>query len=237
MMRSLGVRYLTLTHNENVSWADSATDEPVLGGLSPFGEQVVAEMNRIGMLVDLSHVSADVMRHALRVTRAPVMFSHSSARAVCDVPRNVPDDVLVSLAGNGGICMVTFVPAFVSTAHRDWVRSADERALERGIDLRDWTATENLYRELAAVTAPPAATIDDVVAHIEHVRDVAGIDHVGIGGDFDGTRLTTDGLADVSCYPRLLAALTARGWSQPDLAKLGHANVLRVVRAADDAAA
>ena len=153
MLHRLGVRYLTLTHNDNVPWADSATDEPVLGGLSDFGREVVAEMNRIGMLVDLSHVSADVMRQALDVSTVPVVFSHSSARALCDHPRNVPDDVLGRLAGNGGVCMVTFVPKFVNQAVSDW-----DAAGEQG--------------------EPPPATLDDVVAHVEHVREVAGVDHV-----------------------------------------------------------
>ncbi len=232
---ALGVRYLTLTHNENTSWADSATDVAVLHGLSPFGEQVVAELNRLGMLVDLSHVSADVMRHALRVSTAPVVFSHSSAYALCDTPRNVPDDVLETLAARGGVCMVTFVAEFVSRSRREWALGVDGLAGERGIDPRDWAAMTALRREVARTDPPPEATVADVVAHLEHVREVAGIDHVGIGGDFDGTDGLPVGLHDVSCYPRLWEALTDNGWSPADLDKLGWRNTLRVLRAAEDA--
>ena len=212
MLFSLGVRYLTLTHNDNVPWADSATDTPVVGGLSAFGREVVLEMNRLGMLVDLSHVSADTMRAALDTTEAPVIFSHSSARALCDHPRNVPDDVLARLADNGGVCMVTFVPYFVSQALRDWDREPTD--------------------------APrPQASIDDVVAHCEHVREVAGIEHIGLGGDYDGVDHLPTGLEDVSGYPRLLAALAERGWSDADLAALTSGNILRVLREAEVRAA
>jgi membrane dipeptidase len=228
-MYELGVRYLTLTHNDNVSWADSATDEPVLHGLSDFGKQVVAQMNRLGMVVDLSHVSADVMQHALDVTRAPVMFSHSSARAVCDVPRNVPDDVLARLPGNGGVCMVTFVPMFVSPPAAQWYEACQQAARERGLDPRDFADLHPVMRERAATDPPPAATIDDVVRHVEHVRDVAGVDAVGIGGDFDGTLFVTEGLPDVAAYPVLFAALSERGWSDDDLCKLAGRNALRVL--------
>jgi len=203
MLHRLGVRYLTLTHNDNVPWADSATDEPVLGGLSAFGREVVAEMNRIGMLVDLSHVSADVMRQALDVSSVPVVFSHSSARAVTDHPRNVPDDVLTRLADNGGVCMVTFVPYFVNQKVRDW--------------------------ELDPSGPRPTATLEDVVAHVEHVREVAGVAHVGLGGDYDGVDHLPEGLEDVAAYPRLLAALAERGWSDRDLAGLTCRNVLRAM--------
>ena len=229
MLHRLGVRYLTLTHNDNVPWADSATDEPVLGGLSDFGREVVAEMNRIGMLVDLSHVSADVMRQALDVSSVPVVFSHSSARAVCDHPRNVPDDVLARLAGNGGICMVTFVPKFVNEQVRDWYAEAASAAAasgtEPGSDAED--AFVEQYRQDHAA---PSATIDDVVAHVEHVREVAGVEHVGLGGDYDGVDRLPDGLEDVSGYPRLLAALADRGWSDEDLARLTCRNILRTMR-------
>ncbi|HSF97248.1 MAG TPA: dipeptidase [Ornithinibacter sp.] len=208
MLFALGVRYLTLTHNDNVPWADSATDDPVLGGLSTFGREVVLEMNRLGMLVDLSHVSADTMRDALDTTLAPVIFSHSSARALCDHPRNVPDDVLARLADNGGVCMVTFVPYFVSQALRDWDR--EPAGGER-----------------------PRATLADVVAHCEHVREVAGIEHIGLGGDYDGVDHLPQGLEDVSGYPRLLAALAGRGWSDADLAALTGGNILRVLGEAE----
>lgn len=232
-MRALGVRYLTLTHNKNVPWADAATDEPVLGGLSDFGEDVVREMNRIGMLVDLSHVSPDVMRHALRVTSSPAIFSHSSARAVCDHVRNVPDDVLTTLAGNGGVCMVTFLPAFVSPAVARWNQHAKDEAHRRGLTKGE-AAYDTLMARLTAESPPPAATLDDVVAHFEHVREVAGIDHVGIGGDYMGSEAMPQGLEDVSGYPRLLTALEERGWSRSDLDQVAGANVLRVLRAADD---
>jgi membrane dipeptidase len=235
MMRALGVRYLTLTHNRNVPWADSATDNPVLQGLSGFGEDVVREMNRIGMLVDLSHVSADVMRHALRVTTAPAIFSHSSARAICDHPRNVPDDVLATLAENGGVCMVTFLPAFVSPAVTRWHADAKAEARCRGIQKGD-PAYDALMTELAEQSPPPVATLADVVAHIEHVREVAGVDHVGIGGDYMGSEAMPEGLEDVSGYPRLFGALANRGWSAADLAKLAGENTLRVLRAAEDVA-
>ncbi len=235
MMRALGVRYLTLTHNRNVPWADSATDEPVLHGLSLFGEEVVREMNRLGMLVDLSHVSADVMRHALRVTAAPAIFSHSSARAVCDHPRNVPDDVLVALAKNDGVCMVTFLPAFVSPAVAEWNAEAKSEARRRG--LRKGTAAYDLLMtRLTELTPPPIATLAQVVTHIEHVRDVVGVRHVGIGGDYMGNETMPQGLEDVAAYPRLFTALADRGWSSTDLTKLAGGNVLRVLRAAESVA-
>jgi membrane dipeptidase len=232
-MYALGVRYLTLTHNDNVPWTDSATDEPRVGGLSPFGEEVVREMNRLGMLVDLSHVSADAMRAALQVSGAPVIFSHSSARALCDVPRNVPDDVLAALAGNGGVCMVTFVPGFVSVACARWRADAAEAARGDGVDPTDVEAFAQFARAWQERHPRPAATIGDVVAHLEHVRQVAGIDHVGIGGDYDGSDAMPVGLEDVSGYPRLFAALLDRGWSEPDLAKVAGGNVLRVLRDAE----
>lgn len=235
IMRSLGVRYLTLTHNKNVPWADSATDEPVLRGLSSFGEDVVREMNRIGMLVDLSHVSPDVMRHALRVTAAPAIFSHSSARAVCDHPRNVPDDVLVSLAANEGVCMVTFLPSFVSPDVARWHREARAAAARCGIEKSD-PRYDALMRKVAEESPPPVATLAQVVTHIEHVREVAGIDHVGIGGDYMGSEPMPVGLEDVSAYPRLFAALAERGWSRDDLEKIAGENVVRVLRSADDVA-
>ena len=229
MLFALGVRYLTLTHNDNVPWADSATDAPVLGGLSPFGREVVREMNRLGMLVDLSHVSADTMRDALDATEAPVVFSHSSARAVCDHPRNAPDDVLERLPGNGGVCMVTFVPKFVSPAARDWDLEAADAAAALGISSSDVPAYTAFTAERRRTHPAPAATIGDVVAHCEHVREVAGIDHVGLGGDYDGVDVQPVGLEDVSGYPRLLAALAERGWSDADLAALAGGNALRLL--------
>ena len=230
MLHVLGVRYLTLTHNDNVPWADSATDERVIGGLSPFGVEVVREMNRIGMLVDLSHVSADTMRDALRVSEVPVMFSHSSARALCDVTRNVPDDVLETLRDNGGICMVTFVPKFTSPACAQWHKEAAKAAAQVGVKTTDHIGYGAFAVTYRTEHPGPAATIDDVVAHIEHVRDVSGVNHVGIGGDYDGTEELPVGLEDVSGYPRLFAALADRGWSDHDLVKLAGANLLRVMR-------
>ncbi len=229
MLHRLGVRYLTLTHNDNVPWADSATDEPVLGGLSGFGREVVGEMNRIGMLVDLSHVSADVMRQTLEVTTVPVVFSHSSARAVCDHPRNVPDDVLGQLPGNGGVCMVTFVPRFVNQQVRDWELGLDAAAGAEGLDADELDEDHPFVRAWSRGRRRPTATTQDVVAHVEHVREVAGIDHVGLGGDYDGTGWLPEGLEDVTGYPRLLAALADRGWSDEDLARLTCRNVLRTM--------
>ncbi|GAA4552298.1 dipeptidase [Pseudonocardia xishanensis] len=234
-LRRSGVRYMTVTHNLNTDWADSATDEPVHGGLSDFGLDVVAEMNRIGMIVDLSHVAATTMRAALAATRAPVLFTHSSARAVTDHPRNVPDDVLSSLRDNGGVCMVTFVPRFVSRAVADWdARLADAMAAA-GRDHRDLRARDAFAAQWDGPPMP-GATLDDVVAHCEHVREVAGIDHIGIGGDYDGVAELPAGLEDVSAYPRLFDALSARGWSSGELDRLAGRNVLRVLRAVDDVA-
>ena len=227
----LGVRYMTLTHNENTDWADSATDEPRHGGLTAFGREVVAEMNRLGMLVDLSHVAATTMHQALDASEAPVIFSHSSARALCDHPRNVPDDVLTRLAGNGGLCMVTFVPYFVSPAVRAWALEAEGVARSAGVDPRDLQAMEGFWETYAVPR--PAATLDDVVGHLEHVREVAGIDHIGLGGDYDGVGVLPEGLEDVSCYPALVDALRARGWSEGDLVKLTSGNITRVFAEAE----
>jgi len=233
MLHVLGVRYLTLTHNDNVPWADSATDEPVCGGLSAFGVEVVHEMNRIGMLVDLSHVSADTMRDALAASAVPVIFSHSSAREICDMTRNVPDDVLQTLGQKEGVCMVTFVPDFVSPAAGQWRKEASAAALEVDVRPNDHIAFDVFTAEYRKQHPKPTATIDQVVAHIEHVRDVAGVNGVGIGGDFDGTKDLPLGLGDVSDYPRLFVALADRGWSYQDLTKLAGGNILRVMREAE----
>ncbi len=227
----LGVRYLTLTHNENTDWADSATDSPAHGGLTDFGRQVVAELNRLGMLVDLSHVAPTTMRDALDVSQAPVIFSHSSCRAVCDHPRNVPDDVLARLAYNGGVCMITFVPFFVSPAAAQWALQVRAEAEVAGVDARNLAAMDAFYDDYPST--PPAATLEDVVAHLEHGRAVAGIDHLGLGGDYDGVTVLPVGLEDVSCYPRLLDALRDRHWSEADLVKLTSGNIGRVLRGAE----
>ncbi|WP_438828031.1 dipeptidase [Streptomyces tropicalis] len=234
---ALGVRYMTLTHNDNVAWADSATDEPAAGGLSRFGREVVREMNRLGMLVDLSHVAATTMRDALDATSAPVIFSHSSSRAVCDHPRNIPDDVLERLPANGGVAMVTFVPKFVLQAAVDWTAAADENMRAHGFHHLDTTPEAmKVHRAFEERTPRPVATASTVADHLDHMREVAGIDHLGIGGDYDGTAFTPDGLDDVSGYPNLLAELLDRGWSRADLAKLTWKNAVRVLGAAEDVA-
>jgi membrane dipeptidase len=232
MLFSLGVRYLTLTHNSNVGWADSATDVADTGGLSDFGRSVVAEMNRLGMLVDLSHVSAATMHAALDASAAPVIFSHSSARAVCDNPRNVPDDVLGRLAVNGGVCMVTFVPFFVSQECTDWFSALRAEVAVRGDDPASLSAVFGLLPSWEKDHPIPPATIAQVADHIDHIREVAGVDHVGIGGDFDGTPVTPVGLHDVSRYPALFGELQRRRWSESDLAALAGANTLRALRTA-----
>lgn len=234
---ALGVRYLTLTHNDNVPWADSATDRPSIHGLSRFGREVVREMNRLGMLVDLSHVSAETMRAALETTRAPVLFSHSSSRAVCDHPRNIPEDVLAALPANGGVAMATFVPMFVLPEAVEWSRAADAHMRAHGSHYFDATpAGQELKSSYAAAHPRPVATPATVADHLDHMREVAGIDHVGIGGDFDGTAFTPAGLEDVSGYPNLIAELFDRGWSEADLAKLTWTNAVRVLRDAEGVA-
>jgi len=242
-MYDLGARYMTLTHVLTTGWADSATDTPRHHGLTPFGEDVVREMNRLGMLVDLSHVSPDTMRAALRVSMAPVIFSHSSARALVDHPRDVPDDVLKLVAANGGVVMVTFAMGYVSEEVNHW--EAD-RAAE--LARYDTPPFGGLYigqpeRAKAALAAwerehpKPQATLAQVADHIDHVRQVAGNDHVGIGSDFDGIPDTPRGLEGVDKYPDLLAELMRRGWSDGDVAKLAGANVLRVMAECEHIAA
>ncbi|GAA2496325.1 MULTISPECIES: dipeptidase [Streptomyces] len=234
---ALGVRYMTLTHNSNVDWADSATDTPRANGLTAFGREVVREMNRLGMLVDLSHVAPSTMRDALDASTAPVVFSHSSARAVCDHPRNIPDDVLERLPANGGVAMVTFVPKFVLQAAVDWTAEADENMRAHGLHHLDTTAEAmKVHRAFEERTPRPIATVPVIADHLDHMREVAGIDHLGIGGDYDGTAFTPDGLNDVSGYPNLLAELLDRGWSRADLAKLTWQNSVRVLGAAEDVA-
>ena len=231
MFYKLGARYMTLTHSSNTPWADSATDTPKFGGLAPFGEEVVKEMNWLGMLVDLSHTSPDTMEDALRVTQAPVIFSHSDARALNDHPRNVPDNLLQMLPKNGGIVMVTFVPGFVSPKVNEWNKAQtaeqdrlkalypnDPAKVKEGVDA--WTKANPM----------PPATISEVADHIDHIRKVAGIDHIGIGSDFDGITQTVQGLSDVSMYPSLVAELLRRGYGDADVKKILGQNLLRVMR-------
>jgi membrane dipeptidase len=233
---ALGVRYMTLTHNNNVGWADSATDQPQTVGLTDFGREVVAEMQRLGMLVDLSHVASSTMRDALDVAQAPVIFSHSSARALCDHPRNVPDDVLHRLAGNGGVCMVTFVPFFVSPDCAQWQIGLFAELERRGLDRRDISAWDAVVPEYQRAHPMPEATLTQVADHVEHVRGVAGLAHVGLGGDYDGSAGMPTGLADVSCYPALFAELLDRGWTEDECAALAGGNILRVLRDAENLA-
>jgi membrane dipeptidase len=233
---ALGVRYMTLTHNNNVSWADAATDQPHAAGLTDFGREVVREMQRLGMLVDLSHVASSTMRDALDVARAPVIFSHSSARALCDHPRNVPDEVLSRLAGNGGVCMVTFVPFFVSTECAQWQFGLLAELERRGLDRRDISAWETVAPDYQRAHPMPEATLAQVADHVEHVRAVAGLAHVGLGGDYDGSAGMPAGLSDVSCYPALFAELLDRGWTEDDCAALAGGNLLRVLRDAENLA-
>jgi membrane dipeptidase len=238
MFHRLGARYMTLTHSQNTPWADAATDTPVHGGLSPFGEAVVQEMNWLGMLVDLSHVSPDTMADAIRVSQAPVIFSHSSARAVADVPRNVPDNVLQMLPGNGGVVMVTFVPGFLSPDVIAWNQkqnAENARLLQQFPD--DESARKAGLAAWLKANAAPRATIAQAADHIDHIRKVAGIDHIGLGGDYDGITSVPEGLEDVSKYPMLTAELLRRGYSDDDVKKILGLNVLRVMKAAEAVAA
>ncbi len=238
MFRRLGVGYMTLTHSRNVPWADSATDTPAHGGLSAFGEDVVREMNRLGMLVDLSHVSPDTMADAIRVSQAPVIFSHSNARAVCDVPRNVPDDILRQVTKNGGIVMVTFVPGFVSPEVSAYNRRASaENERLRTLHPGDAAAHKAALSAWTAKNPAPRATLAQVADHVDHIRKVAGIDHIGFGGDFDGITSVVQGLEDVRTYPALVAELLRRGYSDDDVKKITSGNILRVMRQAEAVAA
>ena len=241
-MYALGARYMTLTHTRNTAWADSATDDPEHHGLTPFGRAVVGEMNRLGMLVDLSHVSPDTMRAALQASRAPVIFSHSGARALVDHPRDVPDDVLRLLAQNGGVAMVNFYPGYVSQARANW--DAETAAETARLNAPPYSG---LYvgqpeRAKAALTAwkaahpAPLVPVAQVADHIDHVRRVAGVDHVGLGSDFDGIPDTPTGLEGVDRFPAVLVELARRGWSDDDLAKVAGGNILRVMREAEGAA-
>lgn len=238
MFYRLGARYMTLTHSRNTPWADAATDTPAHGGLTAFGEEVVREMNWLGMLVDLSHVSPETMADALRVSEAPVIFSHSSARALVDVPRNVPDDVLRLLPRNGGVVMVDFVPGFISAEVAAYARRAqDERARLSALYPTDPAAVDRDMAAWRRANPEPRATLAQVADHIDHIRRVAGIDHIGIGSDFDGITSTIEGLEDVATFPRLTAELLRRGYSDADVKKILGLNLLRVMRAAEQVAA
>jgi membrane dipeptidase len=233
MFHRLGARYMTLTHSKNTPWADSATDKPALNGLSPFGEQVVREMNWLGMLVDLSHVSPDTMKDAIAVSEAPVIFSHSSARAVNDVPRNVPDDVLQLLPKNGGVVMVTFVPGFLSTQvaqHNRERQQIEAPNLAVSQTEGDKGAVKMRLEAWDKDHPAPRATVADAADHIDHIKKVAGIDHIGLGGDFDGITSVPLGLEDVSKYPALTAELLRRGYKDEEVKKILGLNILRVMR-------
>ena len=234
-----GARYLTLTHSSNTAWADSATDMPVHHGLTAFGKEVVREMNRLGMLVDLAHVSEETMRAALAVTQAPVIFSHSSARALVDHPRDVPDEVLRLVAANGGIVMVNFAPPYVSDARRRWEaeRVAEEARNNSppfgGLYIGQPDRAAAALKAWDAAHPKPPVTVADVADHIEHIRKVAGVDHAGLGSDFDGIPETPDGLESVERFPALLQELERRGWSDAELAKVAGDNLLRVLSQAE----
>lgn len=237
-MYALGARYMTLTHSKNLAWADSATDAPVHDGLTDFGRQVVREMNRLGMLVDLSHVSEATMMDALDETRAPVIFSHSGARSVNGHARNVPDSVLARMADNGGVVMVVGLPAFLNEELRQWhaARAAEKARLE-GLWMGQPATVEKLMAEWEAGHPEPKASVADYADHIDHVRDVAGIDHIGIGGDYDGMPSGPVGMEDVSGYPALFTELARRGYSRHDLEKIAARNIMRVLKAAEAHAA
>ncbi|MDB5672334.1 MAG: rane dipeptidase [Alphaproteobacteria bacterium] len=240
----LGAGYLTLTHTLTISWADSATDNPRHEGLTPFGEKVVRELNRIGMLVDLSHVSEDTMRDALRVSKAPVIFSHSSARALDNHPRDVSDDVLKLVAANGGVVMVNYAEPYISDAYRRW---AADRLAERtrlnsppydGLFIGQPDKAKAAMGEWMTAHPAPRVTMGEVADHIDHIAKVAGVDHVGLGSDYDGvSQMLPEGMADVSTYPALLAELMRRGWSDEDIGKLAGNNILRVMAEAEKVAA
>jgi membrane dipeptidase len=242
-MYDAGARYMTLTHTTNTSWADSATDAPAHGGLTAFGIDVVKEMNRLGMLVDLSHVSPDTMKAALAASQAPVIFSHSSARSLDDHPRNVPDDVLRAVAANGGVVMVNFAPAYVSATRNHWQadRAAEQTRFNSppyaGLYIGQPDRAKTALAEWEAQHPRPLTTLAQVADHIEYIRNVAGVEHVGLGSDFDGIPDTPVGLEGVDRYPALLQELMRRGWSDADIAKLAGENLLRAMTAAEQVSA
>src|ERR1700722_1082914 len=239
MSHALGARYLTLTHVKNNDWADAGTDQPLHHGLTPFGEQVVREMNRLGMMVDLSHVSDDTMRAALKISRASAICSHSGARALCGHRRNVPDDLLKQIAASGGIVMAAFLPAYLTeperlddeAANREMTRLTESHGDDPSSIAKAFAEWRNANSE------PRKTTLQHVADHIDHIREVAGIDHVGIGSDFDGFKNPPMGLEDVFCFPALLAELQKRGYSESDLKKVAGENILRVMRAVEKTAA
>jgi len=234
VLAELGARYLTLTHNDDTAWADSGTGLHTNGGLTAFGEEVVRELNRLGVLVDLSHVAEDTMRQAVEVSRAPVIFSHSNARALCDVPRNVPDEVIELVGRSGGVIMVTFVPWFLTVEGA----KANEAEWEEIRRLRaehpdNPDALRAAVEEMEKTQPTPPSQVSDVADHVGHIRDLAGVDHIGVGSDFDGLEGMPDGLEDVSKYPALFAELADRGYPDEDLTKIAGQNVLRVMRGAE----
>ena len=233
-MYRLGVRYMTLTHWRSTDWADSATSAPVHGGLSEFGKKVVLEMNRLGMLVDLSHVSEETMLDALALTRAPVVFSHSSARAVCDHPRNVPDRVLDAVRVNGGVVMINFLTGFVNCRVRTyWADGKAERARLESLYPGDPPRVAAEHAAWKKAHPAPQATVKDVADHIDHIRERIGVDHIGLGGDFDGGPTGPAGVEDVAGYPNLMAELLRRGYSAEEIRKIAGANLLRALRGAE----
>ena len=237
MMHALGARYMTLTHFKNTPWADSATDEPAVGGLSAFGHEVVRECNRLGVMADLSHVADTTMHATLDTSTAPAFFSHSSARALCGHERNVPDDVLVRVRDTNGIVMVTFVPGFLTEECRVWIDALLNEERRIAAEQGDETPVSREHRQVWLEANPrPPCDVRDVANHVEHVREVAGVDHVGLGGDFDGVAAVPDGLSGVDGYPALLEELADRGWSDAELGKLTWHNAIRVIRDTEAAA-
>lgn len=237
-LHGLGVGYLTLTHSKNTDWADSGTDAPRHGGLAPFGVEVVREMNRLGMLVDLSHTSPATMHDALDASQAPVIFSHSNVRALADHARNIPDDVLKRVPANGGIVMVTFFPGFISPEVVEWRAAYEgEETRLRALHLGDPATAKSKLEAWVAANPRPKATVAQLADHVDHLRKVVGIDHIGIGSDFDGIPFTTTGLEDVAAIPNLFAELLRRGYSQTDLAKIAQGNILRVMAQAEQVGA
>lgn len=239
MMYQMGARYMTLTHTKTLDWADAAGDTPKSNGLSKFGEQVVAEMNRLGMLVDISHVTDETMRHVLRVSKAPVIFSHSSVRALCDHPRNVPDDVLRALPANGGVMMVNFMPGYLTESARrnSAAEKEEESRLEKLYPNDDKKVDAELENWRKSRPQPHVATILDIAAHVDHVKKIAGIDYVGIGSDFEGFNGVPKGMEDVSKLPDLFVELMNRGYTKEELKKVAGLNILRVMKKAEEVSA